>query len=146
MELRKLDRNDMGIIAELFTSVFMNEPWNDDWSDREQLNGYLTDLTGNPNSLTLGYFDGERLVGLAMGQIKHWYMGTEYLIDEFCIDRDIQRRGVGTQFVNGIREYLAERGIHRIFLLTGREMPAYTFYRKLGFEEVKGLVPLSGNF
>ena len=50
---------------------FSNEPWNDDWSDTEQLNAYISDLTGQSCSLTLGYFDGDRMVALSMGYIKH---------------------------------------------------------------------------
>ena len=69
MELKKLTLEDRRIITELFSSVFTNEPWNDDWSDTEQLNAYITDLTGQPYSLTLGYFDGDRMVGLSMGYI-----------------------------------------------------------------------------
>ena len=40
MELRKLTIRDRKIITELFCDVFTNEPWNDDWSDTEQLTAY----------------------------------------------------------------------------------------------------------
>ena len=146
MLLKELSVNDKDIIEELFLSVFTNEPWNDDWSDRDQLRRYLTDLTGNANSLALGFFDGEKLVGVAMGQIKHWYSGTEYFIDELCISRELQGKGIGTAFVGDIRGYLKEHGINRIFLLTGRDVPAYSFYTKRGFSEAEALVPLYSTF
>ena len=138
MELRKLTIRDRKIITELFCNVFTNEPWNDDWSDTEQLNAYISDLTGQPYSLTLGYFDGDRVVGLAMGYIKHWYTGTEYIINEFCVDRKLQGKGIGSSFMKAIEAYLSENGICQIFLLTEKSVPAYSFYQHNGFTELAG--------
>lgn len=140
MELRVLTPQDREIITELFTDVFTNEPWNDDWSDRNQLHAYITDMTGQPYSLTLGYFDGGRMVGLSMGYIKHWYTGTEYIINEFCVDRRMQGKGIGSAFIKAIEEYLPERGIRQIFLLTEKTVPAYSFYKQNGFSEQEGNV------
>ena len=140
MELRVLTLKDREIITELFRDVFTHEPWNDDWSDRDQLEAYITDLTGQSYSLTLGYFDGDRLAALSMGHVKHWYTATEYLIDEFCVDRSRQGQGIGTAFMGAIEAYLTENGIRQIFLQTGKDMPAWSFYRRLGFQELEGHV------
>ena len=143
MELRVLTASDREIITELFRDVFTHEPWNDDWSDRAQLDAYIDDLTGQRNSLALGFFDGECLRGLSLGFIKHWYAGTEYVIDEFCVDRNKQGKGTGTAFLAAIEAYLREHGIFRIFLQTGKDMPAYSFYLKNGFRELEGHVSFS---
>ena len=143
MELRELTARDRADIAALFTDVFTNGPWYDDWSDEAQLDAYLDDLTGQPYSLTLGYFDGGRLAALAMGHVKHWYTGTEYFIDEFCVDRRMQGIGVGGAFLRAIEAYLSEKRIVQIFLLTNRTAPAYAFYRRMGFSELDGLVSFS---
>ena len=143
MELKRLSINDKEAIKELFTGVFTGEPWNDDWSDREQLDCYIDDLCGQNYSLTFGLFDGGELIGLAMGDIKHWFRGTEYLINELCIKTDRQGSGAGTFFLKEIEKAVKEMGIKQIFLLTGRDMPAYNFYKKNGFAEESGIVPLS---
>lgn len=138
--MRTLGISDRAAVTRLFRDVFTKEPWNDDWSDRKQLDAYIEDLTGQNNSLTLGCFERGRLAGLSMGHVKHWHTGTEYLIDEFCVDPSSQGRGVGTEFLRLIENYLKERGIHHIFLLTDRTVPAYDFYRKMGFTELKDSV------
>ena len=140
MELRELTLQDRGIITELFRDVFTGEPWNDDWSDREQLDAYIDDLAGQPVSLSLGYFDGEKLAAVSLGYVKHWYKSTEYYINEFCVDRTLQGQGVGTRFMNAVEAYLKRRGIRQIFLQTGRDVPAYAFYKHRGFEELAGHV------
>ena len=143
MVLTELSLNDKQIIKEMFFKVFAAPPWNDDWSDDAQLDAYITDLIGNPNSLVLGYFEGEVLTAVSMGWIKHWYKGTEYYIDEFCVLTEKQGTGIGTRFMEALEKYLLSKGIVHIFLQTGADMPAYSFYLKNGFTELKGHVSLS---
>jgi len=136
LRLVRLSIDDIHMIKSFFHDVFTAEPWCDDWSDDAQLTAYITDLIGDRGSLTYGLYRGEELAGLSMGHIRHWFAGTEYYIDEFCIRTDLQGQGLGSFFIEGIEKSLAETGIHSIFLQTGRNMPAYDFYLKRGFKEL----------
>ncbi len=124
-------------IKELFLSVFTIEPWNDDWSDEVQLDLYLYDLVGQNNSLTYGLYEDDKLIGISMGHIKHWYSGTEYYIEELCIRPDRQGKGIGAIFLKEIEIEIKKDGIVQIFLQTESNAPAYNFYRKNGFNELK---------
>ena len=135
-----LNQSDLSDMAELYKSAFYGEPWNDDWSDGEQLDLYLEDLVGQQNSLTYGLYEDGRMVGLSMGRMKHWYTGTEYYIDELCIRTDRQGTGLGTLFLQEIEHAIREAGMVQIFLQTSADVPAYQFYRKNGFQELKGHV------
>lgn len=86
IEFKKLSIDDLESIRSLFVSVFTTEPWNDDWSDTKQLNMYLNDLIGQSNSLTYGMYEGNELIGVSMGHIKHWYTGTEYSYSIYAVD------------------------------------------------------------
>lgn len=140
MELKVLAGSDTEMLTVKFTEVFTAEPWFDDWSDTDQLKAYIADLTMQPNSLTLGYMDGDELTAAAMGRIKHWYTGTEYCVDEFFVTKKYQSRGVGSAFLKEIRMHLSSNGITHIFLQTDRTVPAYGFYLKNGFEEMEDIV------
>lgn len=134
--LKRLGPEDREAIKEVFVSVFTAEPWCDDWSDAEQLDLYLQDLTGQGYSLTYGlYDDAGELIGISLGYIKHWYSGTEYIINELCIRTERQGAGAGTFFIREIEKAIRELGIKQIFLLTDSNVPAYEFYRKNGFTE-----------
>lgn len=54
MELKELYFSDMEMVKELFLSVFSQEPWNDEWSDEEQLDRYIGDLLARPRALCFG--------------------------------------------------------------------------------------------
>ena len=142
--LKRLGPDDRETVKTLFAGVFTKEPWCDDWSDQEQLDLYIRDLTGQDYSLTYGLADdADELIGISLGYIKHWYSGTEYIINELCIRTDRQGTGAGTAFIREIEKAVRELGIKQIFLLTDSNVPAYAFYRKNGFAESKTCVALS---
>ena len=108
-----------------------------------QLNLYLYDLVGQSNSLTYGFFEDGKLIGVSMGHIRHWCSGTEYYIDEFFIQTDKQGIGIGTHFLKEIEKGIKEIGLVKIFLQTENNVPAYGFYQKNGFYELKKHVSLA---
>ena len=52
----------------------------------------------------------------------------------------------GTAFMKAIEAYLSEKGICQIFLLTDKDVPAYTFYQHNGFTEQIGNVAFAKRF
>ena len=141
--LKKLGPDDREAIKSVFVSVFTAEPWCDDWSDEAQLDLYIQDLIGQGYSLTYGLYDADELIGISLGYIKHWYSGTEYIINELCIKTDRQGAGAGMFFIREIEKAIRELGLKQIFLLTDSDVPAYEFYRKNGFTELKTNVAFS---
>ncbi|HEM6023688.1 TPA: GNAT family N-acetyltransferase [Streptococcus suis] len=137
MELKELYSSDMEMVKQLFLSVFSQGPWNDDWSDEEQLDRYLGDLLSHPRALCFGLVDQGKLIALPLGHIRYWYEGTEYRIEELCISRDYQGRGIGQDFLKRIEEQLVERKIVHILLQTERNLPAFSFYKKCGFRALE---------
>ena len=137
MYIKKLELEHLEEVKELFKRVFMNEPWNDDWSNEKQLTNYMLDLMGNRNSLGIALCEKDEIVGISLGSIMHWCAGTEYYIYEFFIIREHQNKGFGSQFLAEIEEYVKELGINHIYLQTERPMPAYEFYKKNGFKELE---------
>ena len=146
LKLKRLNIEDKEAITNVFISVFTKEPWNDDWSDKKQLDMYINDLVGQNYSLTYGLFDDDKLIGIALGYIKHWYSGTEYIINEFCIKTERQGAGAGTFFISEIEKAIKELGVKQIFLLTDSNVPAYNFYKKNGFNEEETTRPMVKRF
>lgn len=135
-ELREYSINDFAVIKALFKSVFTSPPWNEDWSDDSQLENYLKDLMEVRTPLILGLVEDDVLLGVSIGNIRHWCRGTEYFIEELCIRTDMQGKGYGTMFMALIEKYLKEHGYSQIYLQTERTVPAYMFYKSLGFDEL----------
>ena len=135
-EIKILQLSDLKEIKELFQSVFSSPPWNDDWSDEEQLENYILDLIDIKTAISFGLYKENNLIGISLGHIKHWYEGTEYYIDELCIKTGKQGCGYGLRFLELIEAYLKQQGVKHIFLLTERDVDAYEFYKRNNYREL----------
>lgn len=134
MNMIQLSKNDIDAVKIAFLNIFSKKPWNDTWTC-QQLHAYISEIMENRSSLSFGLYQNNTLIGIALGRIKSWYEGTEYWIEEFGILPELQQNGIGSKFISEIEAILSQKGITHIVLLTERNVPAYRFYKKNGFEE-----------
>ncbi|WP_430611265.1 GNAT family N-acetyltransferase [Enterococcus sp. DIV0876] len=127
----------------MYIDVFSAEPWNDLLTE-PQITGYVTALMEMNTFLGYGLLNKEtnELLGYAIGFVKPWYQGTEYVIDTFLIASDHQSQGLGSSFIRLIEEELRQKGIPTILLDTETAMPAFQFYAKNGFKPLPDNVTL----
>ena len=71
--------------------------------------------------------------------IKPWIEGLEYYIDEFCVSYASQGKGYGSQFLDLVDADIKKKGLNAIILNTSKNVPAYDFYLKNGFQVDEGL-------
>ena len=98
-EMIELDESFLPEMAELYRKAFSGEPWNDDWSDTEQLMEYMKEISGSYNALNFGFLQDGRLIACSVGMIRHWWEGTNYNIEELFVDPEFQSKGIGSRFL-----------------------------------------------
>ena len=135
-ELIKLDESYLSTVSDLYSSAFVGKPWNDDWSDRGQLEEYIRDVSGNFQGLNYGLVIDGKLAAVSLGTVRHWWEGTNYNIEEFCVDPGFQRSGIGSEFMGMIEEEIRKQGLAGIFLQTDKDKPSYHFYLKNGYKDL----------
>ena len=133
-------------MVQLYKSAFSRNPWNDDWSDEEQLTEYIKEKSGGFQAINYGLLIDGKLVAISLGQITHWWEGTNYVLDELCVSPDCQGTGIGTRFMELIESDLRKRGLKGIFLQTDSDKPAYDFYHKNGFKDLSKHISLFKGF
>ena len=133
LAIKELDSSQRAELVELFLEIFTGAPWYDVWEDPDRPALYLEELTGSPNSLSLGLYDGSRLIGISLGRILHFAFGTQYCIDEFGIRPDRQGQGAG-------REFLIENFAHarKIDFLFSDDRPRLSLRKLLPKERFPG--------
>ena len=144
--IARLSDTEFETVRTMFRDVFTAPPWNDDWSDEKQLTAYLEDLMLNRNSCCIGMYENDELLAVSLGSMIHWCSGTEYYIFEFFVRRGMQGAGIGSDFIKQIEEYAKSLGVTHIFLATDRDMPAYNFYLRNGFDVLRNHVSLVKQF
>ena len=135
-ELIMLDGSYLSAIAELYKDAFNGDPWNDDWSDGNQLREYIKDVSNNFHGLNYGLLREGKLIAASLGSVRHWWEGTNYNIEEFCVDKKLQGQGIGSKFMSMIEDDIKSKGLAGIFLQTDSDMPSYKFYKKNSYNEL----------
>ena len=141
-----LDDTYLPQMCDLYRISFAGEPWNDDWSNKNQLEKYIREISGAYNALNYGLLQDGKLVAMSLGMIRHWWEGTNYNIEELCVSPNLQRNGIGKRFMQMIENDIVSRGLVGIFLQTDNDKPAYHFYHKIGFGDLGSHVSLYKSF
>ncbi len=66
---------------------------------------------------------------------KVWWNNSELVMEELFVRPECQRQGFGTALLQKAEEYVIDKGLAGITLVTNRCAPAPAFYKKNGFAE-----------
>ncbi|MBQ6797323.1 MAG: GNAT family N-acetyltransferase [Clostridia bacterium] len=124
--------------AQLFTRVFNNEPWNDSWTQEQSLER-LTDIFNTPHYAGAAYFENGKMIGLIMGRGEVYFDAMHFQVIEFCVDTEMQGRGIGRKMLADFSKLLKDKGVAYIHLITMRDARTEGFYAKNGFSTDEGM-------
>jgi ribosomal protein S18 acetylase RimI-like enzyme len=86
-----------------------------------------------PYGHSLGAYDDERLVGLAVAEPRQW--NNSLWVWEFDVSEAYQRQGIGTRLVATLANRARQEGFRCLVCETqNTNVPAIRFYRRAGFE------------
>lgn len=142
MELHYLQKEQVKATAELYISVFSEEPWNEEYDSFEQVEALIRNFMSKDCYLNFVAIEENEVIGLCLGLKKPWIKGIEYYIDEFCIKTDRQGRGLGSAFLAQIEAEILRLGMDGMMLNTEKGVPAEKFYLKNGFHQLDDLIVL----
>lgn len=134
MNYRDVTPADHETIAQQYVATFAQEPWNE-VHELDTILTYIKQLAAMNTFVGRVVEDDTRteILGVALGYIKPWYQGQEYVMDTFFIVPKYQSQKIGTALLKDVKTYLTARDIPAIMLDTDRDTPAETFYKKQGF-------------
>ncbi len=141
-ELISLNENYLAEIVGVYKRAYAKDPRQDDWEDTKQLEEYIKNVLVSQEQLNFGLLSDGNLIAVSLGNLRHWYGGSNYNIEEFCVDPKFQRQGIGSRFLQIIEAEIEKRGIAGIYLQAERDKPAYDFLKKNTFNDVENQVGL----
>lgn len=138
VQVAVFDIGFLDVSVDLFINVFSGDPWYDVFDSRKEVMDFFQAFINLPIFSGFQLFGkNNRLLGISLGFIKPWLrdgkLRYEYFLDQFCIDSELQGKGLGQYFMRGIEEKLKAKGINDIILNTGLSSPSFRFYEKIGF-------------
>ncbi|MFH1653567.1 MAG: GNAT family N-acetyltransferase [Pseudomonadota bacterium] len=141
--IRKFESDMLDECADLYLRVFTVAPWNEKWGKLEDVKKYLNEYCNFKTFKGFVAVKNKKIVGVALGFLKPWQKGFEYYINEFYVDIDLQRSGIGTNMIETIKKSFKGQNVNAIILLTEKDYPARKFYEKCGFKILPGLVSMA---
>lgn len=142
MKYRKYDQEDLLICIHLFKECFLQEPWNELWTD-EQVESRIKEIMSSQYAFGYVCFDNDKLVGMMFGRVMTFLDYKELWVDDFCVSSLYQGQGLGSQFLNQVKQVMISCDVKRISLNTTRGYLSDKFYKKNGFIEYPSIVYMS---
>lgn len=139
MTIREMKPSDIGACADILCNVYNNELWQCRWK-REIAIEYLTDIFRMQKFVGYVIEDANEILGGVFAHEKVWWNNSEVVVEEIFIKPDKQRQGLGAMLLARVEEYIKEKGLAGITLLTNKYAPAPKFYKKNGFVECEHIL------
>lgn len=126
--------------ADLLMRVYREEPWNDQWPSRELAARYLCELMDNPVFTGFVACQNGKIVGVCFGHKRTWWDGDEFFIDEFFIDHNRQRSGIGSTLMQYVQTWVKAKQFTWLTCMTKMNFPSERFYLKNGLARSDELI------
>ncbi len=138
--LKEMSIDDVKISSELFYEVFTSEEWKFSWLTKDKAYNYFLDMFKTPNFNGFLLIDEEEIIGACLGVGNPHFINNQFEIKEFFIKPTLQKKGIGSLFLNKIENTLIEMNYDLITLYTQKTIPAYKLYEKKQYNTLKDTV------
>ena len=141
MEISMYKEEHFDQVLEIYSRAFSAPPINYTFITPVKAARYVRDITLTPGFLGYTFWD-EQMVAFVFGVLDDYFDGTMFQVKEFAVRSDMHRSGVGTKAMGLLEAKLSGFNVDAINLNTSRLLPAYGFYRKIGYVEIDENVSL----
>jgi len=136
LAVRVLSKEDIAACVEIYIDAYSKEPWNEKY-DYTSVNQYIQKYLNINSFMGFVLFKDGEIIGEILGLIMPTAFGDYYRIEDFCINPKYQNKGVGSKFIELIKEHLKDKELNSIILNTNRKFPSFLFYKKNGFVDLE---------
>lgn len=153
INIRLLKESDLNQVVELRIQSWTEElagQASNDLSEQEELafwtNWYNTADENNDIRLLIGAFDGDKMLGVAIGSLAETSdipkNGIE--LNGYWVYPQHRNRGVGLILLEYLLDYYKKIGMERIVIYNLHHSPSNTFYHKFGCNQVDQVYQMQG--
>ena len=128
--IRKVTVDDYEAIAKLLIKTFRAFPWNEEWDYYQALQRVKQSDDGKYTRCYV-YLINNKIVGVMCGKIVTYVEDVVLMIEDFYVDLDYQRMGIGGKMLTLLEKEINE--VDSFMLLTGKGFYSVDFYQKNGF-------------
>ncbi|MCL2387117.1 MAG: GNAT family N-acetyltransferase [Defluviitaleaceae bacterium] len=141
-ELIMYRESDLEECTRIYVEAFNAPPLSYDFLTMPKAERYIRDLTRKPEFLGYTYWVDGEMAAFCFGTLDNYFQGVMFEVEELAVTPTLHRSGVGSTVMKLLETKLAGYGVSAVSLHTSRDLPAFGFYLKNGYEELTENVTL----
>ena len=136
LKVKILSKEDIAACVEIYIDAYSKEPWNEKY-DYTSVHKYIEKYLKLNSFLGFVLMKNDEIIGEIFGLVMPTAFSDYYRIEDFCINPKYQNKGVGSKFIELVKEQLKYKALDSIILNTNRKFPSFLFYKKNGFVDLE---------
>lgn len=129
MTIEPVKKDDVIEVAKVMMSAYKDEPWNENWT-LEKAELRVNAILGNYKGFGLKAYDENGIQGALLGFVDPYAEDSDFYVSELFVKSEKKRKGIGSQLLHELYNYLREEGIETIQLMS--IVSNQPFYEKNG--------------
>lgn len=146
MHIRKIEKNDIPICAQLVQEAYSQAPYNEVFHDGTALEYIQRKFDICQNNSFVALSDNDQLLAFVMLNISTWSEGPQAILEEIVVSPENQGSGIGKELLEYAHKYLASLGVKSTMLWVKNDKRLLNFYRKQGYFVADDFVVMFKNF
>jgi aminoglycoside 6'-N-acetyltransferase I len=132
MKIRQVKKSELKNLVSIFIAAYSIKPYYEKWNPKDvlkKLKHYF-----QSGQIFIASIDSEIVGSIIISEVI-WDKGINYQIEEFFVNPNKQKQGIGTELFNFIENKAKKKGIRAISFLANDKSKAYKFYTKKGYKK-----------
>ena len=117
MEIKRINQNDIPVLAGAMATSYSEEPWNEYWT-QEKAERRISAILGNFEAMGLVAFEDGKIIGAVLGYVDPYAEEDFFFVSELFVIPEKKKQGVGKQLLAELEKSKKKKKVNVIQLIS----------------------------